>query len=59
MTLPNFYTREELAEILKVNIITIDRWRKAGLLKGQKIKRTVRFTENEVMRFIETQLNDK
>lgn len=53
MKTQTYYTREELAEQLKVSIVTIDRWTKKGLLKGTKIMRTVRFAEKDVKSFLE------
>lgn len=53
MRLPELYTREEVAEKLKVNIRTIDRWRREGKLKGRKVGDGIRFTAEEVKKLIE------
>lgn len=47
-----FYTAEELAEVLKVNIMTIYRYIKAGKLKAYKIGKEFRIDKNEFDNFI-------
>jgi excisionase family DNA binding protein len=47
-----FYTTEELAEKLKLNIMTIYRYIKAGKLKAHKIGKEFRIGRVEFERFI-------
>ena len=43
------YTRKEVASIFKINIRTVDQWRRSGKLKGLKLaRRVMRFTEEEI-----------
>ena len=48
-----FYTAEELAEKLRVNIMTIYRYIKAGRLKAYKIGKEFRIDKNEFNMFLE------
>lgn len=48
-----FYTPEELAEILKLDIRTIRKFLRDGDLKGYKIKRVWRISEDQFKEFIE------
>ena len=53
MTLKDdFYTAEELATKLKLNVMTIYRYIKAGKLKAHKIGKEYRITRAEFERFI-------
>ena len=53
-----FYTAQELAEKLRVNVMTIYRYIKAGKLKAYKIGKEFRIDEKEVARFLKsTQIN--
>jgi len=47
-----FYTTEELAERLRVNIMTIYRYIKAGRLKAHKIGKEFRIPKDEFERFL-------
>jgi putative molybdopterin biosynthesis protein len=47
-----FYTAEELAEVLKVNIMTIYRYIKARKLKAYKIGKEFRIDKDEFDSFI-------
>lgn len=47
-----FYKAEELAKMLKVNIMTIYRYIKAGKLKAYKIGREYRIDKNEFNNFL-------
>jgi excisionase family DNA binding protein len=47
-----FYTAEELATKLKLNIMTIYRYIKAGKLKAHKIGKEFRIGREEFERFI-------
>ena len=48
-----FYTAEELAEKLRVNIMTIYRYIKAGKLKAYKFGKEFRIDQEEFNRFLE------
>lgn len=58
MGIQKYYTREEVAKMLKVDVRTIDRWRKMGLIKSIKIGKTRRFSEAQVLRLIEQQKSE-
>ena len=47
-----FYTAQELAEKLRVNIMTIYRYIKAGKLKAYKIGKEFRIDKKEFQRFL-------
>lgn len=44
-------TKSELAKLLKVSEVTIDRWRKAGL-PSIKVNRKVLFDQEEVQKWL-------
>tara|TARA_R100000789_G_C3019331_1_gene153174 strand:- start:1953 stop:2129 length:177 start_codon:yes stop_codon:yes gene_type:complete len=48
----NFYTAEELAKELRVNIMTIYRYIKAGKLKAYKIGKEFRIDKREFSAFL-------
>ena len=48
-----FYTTQELAEKLRVNIMTIYRYIKAGKLKAHKIGKEFRVDKKEFQRFLD------
>jgi len=48
-----FYTARELADILKLNIMTIYRYIKAGKLKAYKIGKEFRINKEEFQRFLD------
>ena len=52
MTEKEFYTAEELADKLRVNIMTIYRYIKAGKLKAHKLGKEFRITKEEFERFL-------
>ncbi len=53
MTLKDdFYTAEELASKLKLNVMTIYRYIKAGKLKAHKIGKEFRIAKDEFERFM-------
>lgn len=54
MTQDNFYTAEELAKELKVNIMTIYRYIKAGKLQAYKIGKEFRIDKDEFERFLKS-----
>lgn len=47
-----FYTAQELADKLRVNIMTIYRYIKAGKLKAYKIGKEYRIEQSEFVRFM-------
>ncbi|MFZ2970295.1 MAG: helix-turn-helix domain-containing protein [Minisyncoccia bacterium] len=49
----HFYTAREVADILKVNIMTIYRYVKAGKIKAYKIGKEFRIEENEFDKFLD------
>lgn len=52
-----FYTAEELAKKLRVNIMTIYRYIKAKRLKANKIGKDFRIPKDEFERFIKSTSN--
>ena len=48
----DFYLAEELAEKLRVNIMTIYRYKKAGKLKAYKFGKEFRIDKKEFDRFL-------
>lgn len=52
-----FYTAEELAKILKVNIMTIYRYIKAGKIKAYKIGKEFRIEKQEFKDFLKSVKN--
>ncbi len=48
----DFYTAQELADKLRVNIMTIYRYIKAGKLKAYKIGKEFRIDKNEFQSFL-------
>jgi excisionase family DNA binding protein len=55
----NFYTTEELAKELKVNIMTIYRYIKAKKLKAYKIGKEFRIDKQEFNKFLTKCQNKK
>ena len=49
----DYYLAQELADKLRVNIMTIYRYIKAGKLKAYKIGREFRIDKNEFNKFLE------
>lgn len=52
MKIDKFYTAEELAEALQLNIMTIYRYIKAGKLKAYKFGKEFRIDKTEFEKFI-------
>jgi len=52
MNKKEFYTAKELADRLRVNIMTIYRYIKAGKLKAYKIGKEFRIKKREFQRFL-------
>lgn len=52
-----FYTAEEVAEILKLDIVTVRRYLAQGDLKGAKIGKGWRVSEEDLKEFIESRRN--
>ena len=50
---PEFYTAKELAEKLRVNIMTIYRYIKVGKLKAYKIGKEFRIDKKEFQKFLD------
>lgn len=48
----DFYTAQELADKLRVNVMTIYRYIKAGKLKAYKIGKEFRIDQSEFERFL-------
>lgn len=53
MSKDEFYTSEELAEKLRVNIMTVYRYIKAGKLKAYKIGKEYRIDQMEFESFLD------
>lgn len=51
----NYLTPLEVANLLKVKVYTVYEWRKRGYIIGYRFSRLVRFREDEVLRFAESQ----
>lgn len=47
------YTPEEVAEILKVSVITVKKWLRNGELKGVKVGKFWRVREEDLQEFLE------
>ncbi len=45
-------TRKEVAKLLKVSLVTLNQWRREGIISQQKIKSRVYFLKSQVMRAI-------
>ncbi len=52
-----YYTPEEVAEILKLKVTTIRKYLGQGDLKGSKIGRVWRITEEDLKEFIKQRWN--
>ena len=48
-----YYTTQEIAEKLSLNIETVRRWIKSGKLKAKKIGRTYYIEESELLKLFE------
>ena len=53
MTEEKFYTVDEVAQILKVNPMTVYRWIKAGKLPSYKVEKQYRINKLEFDKFLE------
>ncbi len=51
---PEYLSRKETAEFLRVTTVTIDEWVKRGLIKGYHFGSRVRFKSLEIRAFAET-----
>jgi len=49
----NFYLAQELADSLRVNVMTIYRWIGAGKLRAYKIGKEFRIDKKEFKRFLD------
>ena len=52
MKTPEFYTAKELANKLRVNIMTVYRYIKAGKLKAYKMSKEFRIKNNDFNKFL-------
>lgn len=52
-----FYTVEEIAEILQLDIVTVRRYLSQGDMKGAKIGKSWRVTEEDLKEFIKERRN--
>ncbi len=52
MKIDKFYTAEQLAEALQLNVMTIYRYIKAGKLKAYKFGKEFRIDKKEFERFV-------
>lgn len=59
MKQPDFYLAEELAEKLRVNVMTIYRYIKAGKLKAYKIGKEFRIDKKEFERMLKENQTNK
>lgn len=48
----DYYTPEEVANKLKIDITTVYRWVKEGRLKAIRVGRLLRIPESELQRFL-------
>jgi excisionase family DNA binding protein len=53
------YTVNELSEKLKYSRSTIYRWIEEGIIPYQRLRRQIRFTENDVLSIINQKANSK
>jgi len=49
-----FYTPQEISEMLRVNIMTIYRYIRSGKIKAHKIGKGYRIDEKEYVRFLKS-----
>ncbi|NLG84189.1 MAG: helix-turn-helix domain-containing protein [Firmicutes bacterium] len=49
-----YYTPEEVANLLKINRETLYRWVREGRIKAKKIGTLLRIPESELKRFLES-----
>ena len=48
-----FYTAQEIADILKVDYMTVYRWIRAGKLEAYQVQRQYRIKESDFQKFME------
>ena len=53
MTVPEYMTQKELAEILRLSPATVNRLTKKGLLKAFKVGRSLRYARIDIEAYIE------
>ena len=51
------YTTEEVADILKLDTVTVRRYLSLGYMKGAKIGKSWRVTEEDLKKFIKERMN--
>lgn len=59
MNTQEFYTAKELSDKLKLNVMTIYRYIKAGKLKAYKIGKEFRVEKEEFEEFLKQSINSK
>lgn len=52
-----FYTAEEVADILKLDVVTVRRYLSLGDMKGAKIGKGWRVTQEDLEEFIKDRMN--
>lgn len=45
-----YYTREQAAQKLGISLVTLDKYRKAGVIKAKKLGRNIRIEASEIRR---------
>lgn len=50
---PQFMTQEELAQLLRVSIHAVRKWRQAGRIPYVRINKTILFSHADVAAFVE------
>ncbi len=58
MSIPSFYTPEEIAELLKVSRRSVYEWLSAGKLHGLRAGQYWRITEEDLMKFMQRRERD-
>ena len=48
VTPPEYLTRQEVATILKVSLVTLTDWNKKGILKPYRLGNLIRYKRNEI-----------
>jgi excisionase family DNA binding protein len=48
-----YYTIQEIADILKVNYMTVYRWIRAGKMEAYQLQKQYRIRENDFQKFME------
>ncbi len=51
-SIPRYYTRKEVSDLLKITLPTLFEYTRAGKIKGNRIGNRVLYSEDEVMRAV-------